>query len=70
MDKIKQSQAVNLLRSYELLLKEAIDSIKREQEAPITGTAEEIALEYKYRQGVKQGAQLVLMKLNSYVRED
>lgn len=69
VDKIKQTQATNLLREYDLLLKTAIEEIKKEQEAPINGNVAEIALEYKYRQGIKMGAQLVLLKLNGYVKE-
>lgn len=65
-DKYKQATSVALLREYELFLLGAIQDVKRDQTGLIDGTCEEIALEYKRREGVKQGADLLLAKIRAY----
>jgi hypothetical protein len=55
-----------MLKSHYDVIEVISDEIKREQEAPINGeSCEEIALEYKYRQGIKQGLVLFIQRLNS-----
>lgn len=70
MNSLKKTQAINLLSQYDQLLQETVDEIKREQEAILTGTMEEIALEYKFREGVKAGLRLFISRLNRYAKDE
>lgn len=64
--KQKQAQVQNLLREYAPLLMETIEELKRELNVEITGsTADEIALEYKRRQGGREALHNFLQRLNA-----
>lgn len=68
--KIISSQCQNLLNTYGDLLISIIEEIKREQDSSITGTsADEIALEYQKRQGIKQGLTLLIQRINTKANE-
>lgn len=63
---IISSKCRDLLKNHLDTLTFIIDEIKREQESPITlDTADAIALEYKRRQGIREGLILLMQKLNT-----
>ena len=69
-DLITAARAQNLLREYGTLLQEIANSIKAESMVDITGsTCEEIALEYKKREGMRSAVQLFLQKINTKANE-
>lgn len=68
--KQKQAKAQNLLKEYSDLIIETIEDVKKELDLEITGsTSDEIALEYKRRQGGRLALQAFLVKLNSKANE-
>lgn len=68
--KQQQAQAQNLLREYSNLLIETVDDIKKELNVEITAsTVDEIALEYKRRQGGREALNNFLKRLNSKANE-
>jgi hypothetical protein len=65
-----QAKTQNLLREYSDLLISTIEEVKRELNVEITGsTSDEIALEYKRRQGGREALNNFLTKLNSKANE-
>lgn len=69
-DLLKAAQAQNLLNEYGSLLQEVVESVKKESLVDISGTTtDEIALLYKYREGMRAGVTLFLQKLNSRANE-
>ena len=69
-DLLKAAQAQNLLNEYGDLIQEIVESIKKESYVDINGsTSDEIALEYKKREGMRTGVTLFLQKLNSRANE-
>lgn len=70
MNSLRKTQAINLLTQFDQLLQETAEEVRKELDAPISGvTADEIALEYKFREGQKNGIKLFLTRLNRYARE-
>jgi len=70
LERQKQARARNLLKEYSNLLIETVDEIKNTLNGDITGsTSDEIALEYKRRQGGREALNLFLTKLNSKANE-
>lgn len=66
----KQAQAQNLLREYLPLLIETVEEVKKELNIEITGTtSDEIALEYKRRQGGREALNNFLTRLNGKANE-
>lgn len=63
---IISSKCRDILKNHHDTLTYIIDEIKREQESPIhLDTVDKIALEYKKRQGVREGLVLFMQRLNS-----
>lgn len=68
--KQKQAQAQNLLREYSGLILEAVEEVKKELGTEITGNStDEIALEYKRRQGGREALNNFLARLNGKANE-
>ena len=68
--KAQQARARNLLKEYSNLLLETVEEVKKMLDGDITGTtADEIALEYKRRQGGREALNAFLTKLNSKANE-
>lgn len=68
--KQQQAKAQNLLKEYSDLLISTVDEIKKELNVDITGTTvDEIALEYKRRQGGREALTNFLQRLNSKANE-
>lgn len=66
-DKHLSIKCRNILKEYEDILLHFIEEIKKETEGPINKiTVDEIAMEYSKRQGMKQGALLLLQKITAY----
>lgn len=64
-DQIVAAKCRNLLKDHSDTLEYICDEIKKEQAAPIAeDTVEAIALEYKRREGIKEGLILLVQKLN------
>lgn len=60
------SKCREIIKSHYDVIEVISDEIRKEQTAPINGeTCEEIALEYKFREGIKQGLILFIQRLNS-----
>jgi len=69
-DKILVSRCQNLLNTYGDLLLLVAEEIKKEQDGPINlDSVELIALEYKRKQGVKQGLTLLIQRINTKANE-
>lgn len=65
-----QARAQNLLKEYSDLLITTVEEIKKELNVEITGsTSDEIALEYKRRQGGREALTNFLQRLNSKSNE-
>ena len=68
--KQQQARARNLLKEYSDLLIETVDEVKKRLDGDITGsTVDEIALEYKRRQGGREALNEFLTRLNSKSNE-
>lgn len=68
--KQNQARAQNLLKEYSGLLIETVDEVKRELAVDITASSmEEIALEYKRRQGGREALNNFLARLNGKANE-
>ena len=66
MQNILSAQCRMLLKDYSTALISVIDEIKREQDSPINlTTCESLAMEYKRRQGIKEGLTLLMQRLNT-----
>ena len=60
------SKAQSIINEHGPFLESLVAEIKREIESPINAvTVDSIALEYKYRQGIKEGLTLFMKKLNA-----
>ncbi len=65
-----QAKAQSLLKEHGQFLELIIAEVKREYESEIIGTtADEIALEYKRRQGAKEALALFMKRVNSKADE-
>jgi len=66
----QQARARNLLKDYGDLLLQTVEEVKKHLNGDITGTtADEIALEYKRRQGGREALDSFLVKLNAKANE-
>lgn len=63
------SKCRELLKQYSDVFEYIYAEIKRETEGELSGGVEDIALEYKNRQGIRQGARLFITKINSKADE-
>ena len=69
-DLLKAVQAQNLLNEYGQILADIAESIKKESLVDINhSTTDEIALEYKRREGIREGVRLFMQKINSRANE-
>lgn len=68
--KKKKARCQNLVKEYGDILLEFVSEIKRDADGPILGTtADEIALNYKYKEGIKYGSAMMITKLTKYASE-
>lgn len=68
--KMLQAKCQNLLKEYGDIILDFHAQIVKETEGPIIGiTSDEIALEYKRREGIRYGAIQLISKLNNNANE-